>query len=67
MHTNKSCKLKPNAQIAIVAVLLSLAFVLAGTRFYCVVVLRLGSLAIAALALAWFAQCAFDLPLPLPF
>ena len=48
-------------QIAIVAAFLPLAYALRTTGFYRVGVLRLGSLAVAAIALWWFIQRAFDL------
>jgi hypothetical protein len=48
-------------QLAIVAVFLPAAFLLRGTSFYRVGVLRLGSLAVAALAAWWFVERAFGL------
>lgn len=48
-------------QLAIVAVFLPVAFVLRGTAFYRVGILRLGSLAVAALAAWWFVERAFAL------
>lgn len=48
-------------QLAIVAVFLPVAFLLRGTAFYRVGVLRVGSLAVAALAGWWFVERAFDL------
>ncbi|GCL62459.1 HupE/UreJ family protein [Pseudaquabacterium pictum] len=53
-------------QLAIVAVFLPLAYLLRRSLFYRRVVLWGGSLAIAALAAAWFVERAFDLQL-LPF
>jgi hypothetical protein len=53
-------------QLAIVAAFLPLAFLLRRSWFYRRVVLLAGSLLIAALALAWFVERAFDLKL-LPF
>lgn len=53
-------------QLAIVAVFLPLAYVLRRTVFYRRVVLWGGSLAIAAVAAAWFTERAFDLQL-MPF
>ncbi len=53
-------------QLAIVAVFLPLAFALRRSGFYRRVVLVGGSLAIAALAVVWFVERAFDLAL-LPF
>ena len=53
-------------QLAIVAAFLPLAFALRRSLFYRRVVLWGGSLAIAALAAAWFVERAFDLQL-LPF
>jgi hypothetical protein len=44
-----------------VAVFLPVAFLLRGTAFYRVGVLRVGSLAVAALAGWWFVERAFDL------
>ena len=48
-------------QLAIVAAFLPLAYALRTTGFYRVGVLRLGSVAVALLALWWFVQRAFDL------
>jgi hypothetical protein len=50
-------------QLAIVAVFLPLAFALRHTFIYRRIVLTGGSLVIAALALVWFAERAFDLKL----
>ncbi len=53
-------------QLAIVAVFLPLAYLLRHSKFYRWVVLWGGSLAIAAIAAAWFVERAFELKL-LPF
>ena len=53
-------------QLAIVAVFLPLAYLLRRTPFYRQVVLRAGSLLIAALATAWLVERVFDLKL-MPF
>jgi HupE / UreJ protein len=50
-------------QLAIVAVVVPLAFVLRRTVFYERVVLRFGSLGVVALAGAWLLERAFDLRL----
>jgi hypothetical protein len=48
-------------QLAIVAVFLPVAFALRRTRFYRLGVLKIGSLAVAALASWWLVQRMFDL------
>lgn len=51
-------------QEAIVLVFLPLAYALRSTRFYRVGLLRWGSCIIAAIALGWFVQRAFDVVIP---
>jgi hypothetical protein len=43
---------------------LPLAFLLRGTRFYQIGVVRIGSMLIVALASLWLVQRAFDLAIP---
>jgi len=50
-------------QLAIVAVFLPLAFLARDTVFYRVGVFRVGSLAVALIALVWFVERAFDVDL----